>query len=130
MYRTNRANVPAGRFGGWLVVSMRPLPPELVPKAVEVSRRLPLAHGEPVQVGDPASLGIEDLSRPHYGEAVSLRPGEVPVFWACGVTPQAAIAEAKPPLAITHAPGHMFITDLKVSDLERLEPADAIPASA
>ncbi|MBF8298375.1 MAG: putative hydro-lyase, partial [candidate division NC10 bacterium] len=77
----------------------------------------PSAHGGPVQVGDPASLGIQDLSRPDFGDPVTIRAGEVPVFWACGVTPQAVAMQAKPPLMITHAPGHMFITDLKDEDL-------------
>jgi uncharacterized protein YcsI (UPF0317 family) len=112
MYVTSLATEPAGIFSGPLVVSMRPVPGELVALAVAISERFPLAHGAPVQVGDPETLGIRDLSRPDYGDAVSIAPGEVPVFWACGVTPQAVALEAEPELLITHAPGHMLITDL------------------
>jgi uncharacterized protein YcsI (UPF0317 family) len=117
MYRTNRECVPAGRFHGPLVVSMRPIPGALVDRAVEVTARYPAVHGAPVHIGNPAALGIADLAQPDYGEAVTLRAGEVPVFWACGVTPQAIAAASKPPLMITHAPGHMFITDLRTRDL-------------
>ena len=105
--------VPAGVFRGPLVVSMRPIPAPLVARAVQVSSRFPAVHGAPVHVGDPEAIGIRDLQRPDFGEAVSIRPGEVPVFWACGVTPQAVALQARPPLMITHAPGHMFITDLR-----------------
>lgn len=100
-----------------MVVSMRPIPHGDVPRVVQVTARYPLAHGAPVHIGDPSAIGITDLARPDYGEAVTLRPGEVPVFWACGVTPQAAVQEARPELMITHAPGHMFITDLRDEDL-------------
>lgn len=120
MYVTNLPNAPAGRLGGPLVVSMRPLPGELVDKAAEVSGRYGGAHGAPVHQGDPDLIGIADLSRPEFGEAVEMRPGEVPVFWACGVTPQAALMHARPPLAITHAPGHMFISDLLSEELDQL----------
>lgn len=113
MYRTNRPNAQAGRLGGPLVVSMRPMTPEQAKRAVEISGRYEKAHGAPVQLGEPEALGISDLGRPDFGDAVDILAGEVPVFWACGVTPQAALMEAKPELAITHAPGHMFITDLK-----------------
>jgi uncharacterized protein YcsI (UPF0317 family) len=113
MYRTNRPNARAGRLGGPLVVSMRPMTMEQARQAVEISGRFAQAHGAPVQLGQPEALGIVDLGRPDFGDAVDILPGEVPVFWACGVTPQAALMEAKPELAITHAPGHMFITDLK-----------------
>ncbi len=119
MYRTKVEAAPAGRFRGPLVVSMRPVPRELVPKVVELSGRYPMAHGAPVHVGEPQAIGIRDINRPDYGEAVELRPGEEPVFWACGVTPQAAIEAAGLELAITHAPGHMFITDLKAEELDR-----------
>jgi uncharacterized protein YcsI (UPF0317 family) len=122
MYRTTRPTKAAGRLSGPLVVSMRPMPAELVERAAEVSGRFGGAHGAPVHAGDPAELGIEELAAPHYGDAVSLGEGEVPVFWACGVTPQAALAQAKPPLAITHAPGHMFITDLTAEEMGSLEP--------
>jgi uncharacterized protein YcsI (UPF0317 family) len=115
MYRTNRATVPAGPFRGPLVVSMRPFAPGEVARAVEITGRLPQVHGAPVHVGEPAALGIADLSRPDYGDPVTVQPGELPVFWACGVTPQAALLQASLPFAITHAPGHMFITDLPCS---------------
>jgi uncharacterized protein YcsI (UPF0317 family) len=117
MYITNRPCLPAGIFQGPLVVSMRPVLPVLIPQAIQVTAQFPSAHGGPVQVGDPASLGIQDLSRPDFGDPVTIRAGEVPVFWACGVTPQAVAMRAKPPLMITHAPGHMFITDLKDEEL-------------
>jgi uncharacterized protein YcsI (UPF0317 family) len=116
MYVTNRACEPAGRFRGPLVVSMRPVPADLVATAAAVTARYPAAHGAPVHAGDPSVLGIADLSRPDFGEAVQLLPGDVPVFWACGVTPQAAIEAARVPFAITHAPGHMLITDVPETD--------------
>ncbi len=112
MFVSNRSCIPAGRFHGPLVVTMRPIPAALVPRAVQVTGRYPGVHGAPVHIGDPGQIGIRDLGRPDFGDAVTIRPGEVPVFWACGVTPQAVAREAKPPLMITHAPGHMFITDL------------------
>lgn len=115
MYRTNVPCEPAGIFHGPLVVSMRPIPAALVAQASAISARYPQAHGAPVHAGDPAALGIADLATPDYGDPVPIEPGEVPVFWACGVTPQAALANARPPLAITHAPGHMFVTDLPLS---------------
>lgn len=117
MYRTGRVCRSAGRIGGPLVVSMRPLPPEQVADAVRITSRYPSVHGTPVHVGDPEALGIADLSAPDYGDPVTVRPGEIPVFWACGVTPQAAVMQSRPPLAIGHAPGHMLITDLRDSDL-------------
>ena len=116
MYVTNRACEPAGRFRGPLVVSMRPVPANLVATAAAVTARYPTAHGAPVHAGDPSVLGIADLSRPDFGDAVQLLPGDVPVFWACGVTPQAAIEAARVPFAITHAPGHMLITDVPETD--------------
>ncbi|MER3397848.1 MAG: putative hydro-lyase [Chloroflexota bacterium] len=112
MYITNRECKPAGAFSGPLVVSMRPVPAADVARAVQITAQYPLAHGSPVHVGDPTSLGIADLGRPDFGDPVEIRPGEVPVFWACGVTPQLALARARPDLAITHYPAHMFITDL------------------
>src|SRR5207302_804073 len=118
MYRTNIPCKPAGRFSGPLVVSMRPLKPEQAVKATQVCSRFPQAHGAPVHFGDPAAIGIRDIGQPDFGDPVEIRAGEVPVFWACGVTPQAAVMEARPPFAITHKPGHMFLTDLKDSDLE------------
>lgn len=112
MWRTSTACRPAGRFHGPMVVSMRPIPHELVSKAVTVTARFAMAHGAPVHVGDPAALGIRDLGRPDYGDPTEVRAGEVPVFWACGVTPQAVAFTAKLPFVITHSPGHMFLTDL------------------
>jgi len=112
MYVTNRACAPAGPFAGPLVVSMRPIPAGLVARTTEITAKLPLAHGAPFHVGDPLAIGITDLSRPDFGDSVTVGPDEVPVFWACGVTPQAVAMEAKPESMITHAPGHMFLTDL------------------
>jgi uncharacterized protein YcsI (UPF0317 family) len=117
MYRTNIDTVPAGAFHGPLVVSMRPLRPADAIRAVEITARFPRVHGAPVHIGLPESIGIRDLARPDWGDAVEIRPDELPVFWACGVTPQAAIAQAKPAFCITHAPGHMLITDLVNSQL-------------
>ena len=116
MYRTSRRCRPAGAISGPLVVSMRPVPAEQVADAVSVTARYPAVHGAPVHVGDPSALGIDDLDKPDYGDAVEIRPGEVPVFWGCGVTPQAAVVESRPRLAIAHAPGHMLITDARDSD--------------
>ncbi|MFC6081180.1 putative hydro-lyase [Sphaerisporangium aureirubrum] len=115
MYRTARECRPAGRLSGPLVVSMRPVPAELVAEAVRVTARYPAVHGAPVHVGDPAALGITDLDRPDFGEPVEIRAGETPVFWACGVTPQAAVMRSRPPFAIGHAPGHMAVTDARDS---------------
>lgn len=112
MYRTSRPTRPAGPFRGPLVVTMRPFPPAEVARVVEITGRVPRVHGAPIHVGEPAALGIADLGQPDYGDAVTVRPGEVPVFWACGVTPQAALLEARLPFAITHAPGHMLVTNL------------------
>jgi uncharacterized protein YcsI (UPF0317 family) len=112
MYRTNRSCRPAGRFSGPLVVSMRPLTTAQAIQAVQITSRYPGVHGGPIHIGDPAELGITNLARPDFGDAVDVRPGEVPVFWACGVTPQCALMEARLPLAITHAPGCMFVTDV------------------
>lgn len=115
MYRTSVPCRPAGRLSGPLVVSMRPIPAAQVPDAVRVSARYPQVHGAPVHIGDPAGLGIDDLGAPDFGDPVEVRPGEVPVFWACGVTPQAAVMAAGIPFAIGHAPGHMAITDVRDS---------------
>jgi uncharacterized protein YcsI (UPF0317 family) len=111
MFRTNWLCQPVGIFRGPLVVSMRPIPGHLVARAVQVTARYPVTHGAPVRVGDPAGLGIADLYQPDYGDPVPVYPGEVPVFWACGVTPQAVAQTVQLPWMITHAPGHMFITD-------------------
>ncbi len=117
MYRTNRQCHPAGQFHGALVVSMRPIPGELVSRAVQVTSRYPAVHGAPVHVGDPSALGIRDLAQPDYGDPVEVRSGEVPVFWACGVTPQSVALASRVPLMITHAPGHMFVTDRQDEEL-------------
>ncbi|RME82753.1 MAG: putative hydro-lyase [Caldilineae bacterium] len=111
MYRTNRLTRAAGPFHGPLVVSMRPIPAAQVAQAVQITARYPAVHGAPVHIGEPEALGIADLGRPDYGDPVPIEPGEVPVFWACGVTPQAVALAARIPYMITHAPGHMFITD-------------------
>lgn len=112
MYVTNKPTVPSGAFGGTLVVSMRPIKDEDVEQVKEISGRYPLAHGAPVQIGDPSKLGIKDLDAPSWGERIDVLDGEVPVFWACGVTPQVAIRTARPAICVTHAPGSMLITDL------------------
>jgi uncharacterized protein YcsI (UPF0317 family) len=122
MYRTNIACKPAGVFHGPLVVSMRPLTPAQAEQAASICARYPRAHGGPVQIGNPTAIGVRDLDRPDFGEAVEVRPGEEPVFWACGVTPQAVATEARPPLLLTHKPGHMFVTDLRDTDLEGAAP--------
>ncbi|MHB8645765.1 MAG: putative hydro-lyase [Thermomicrobiales bacterium] len=118
MFRTAIPCIPAGRLHGPLVVSMRPIRADQVAHAVRVSSRYQRAHGAPVHIGDPEGLGIADLAQPDWGDPLSLKPGEVPVFWACGVTPQAVALTAKVPLMITHAPGHMFITDIPIEHLE------------
>lgn len=112
MYKSNILCESAGLFAGPVVVSMRPMTPEHAKRAKEITDRYPNVHGGPIQIGNPEEIGIKDLSRPDYGDAVEIRDGEIPVFWACGVTPQAAVENAKPPVVITHAPGHMFITDI------------------
>lgn len=117
MYISNRQCRPAGQFSGPVVVSMRPMPADKVIRAVQVTSRFPGVHGAPVHIGDPAALGISDLARPDFGSASQLRDGEVPVFWACGVTPQAVAMHSKPELVITHAPGHMLICDLRNEQL-------------
>jgi uncharacterized protein YcsI (UPF0317 family) len=120
MYTTTVPCRPAGVFSGPLVVSMRPIPMSLVPRAVQITSRYASVHGAPVHIGDPAAIGIPDLRRPDFGDPVTIREGEVPVFWACGVTPQAVVMEAKPALCITHEPGHMFITDRLNEELSTL----------
>jgi uncharacterized protein YcsI (UPF0317 family) len=118
MYRTNIACRPAGAFRGPMVVSMRPMTPGQAEQATRICKRFPLAHGAPVHVGDPIGIGVRDLDQPDFGDPVEIRAGEVPVFWACGVTPQAVAMQARPPLLLTHAPGHMFVTDLRDGELE------------
>jgi uncharacterized protein YcsI (UPF0317 family) len=117
MYRTSIQTQRAGRFHGPVVVSMRPLRPADAIRAVQITSRLPAVHGAPIHLGYPEQIGIADLAKPDYGDALPLEPGELPVFWACGVTPQAAIAAVKLPFAITHAPGYMLVTDLKNAQL-------------
>ncbi len=117
MYRSNIPTVPGGRFHGDMVVSMRPFIAADAIRAVQVTTRLPKAHGAPVHFGDPSLIGINDLSAPDFGDAVELYANELPVFWACGVTPQVAVRNAKPPICITHVPGKMLITDLLNAEL-------------
>ncbi len=112
MFRTDRACVPAGPFRAGMVVSQRNIDPARLDEVVEISRRFPLAHGAPIHVGDPSAIGITDIGRPDWGDPAPLRDGEIPVFWACGVTPQVALEAAAPPICITHKPGHMLITDV------------------
>jgi uncharacterized protein YcsI (UPF0317 family) len=113
MYRTNLACRPAGPFKGEMVVSMRPIKSRDVARVVEISSHFPLAHGAPVHVGNPGVIGIADLAQPDYGDPVSVHGDEVPIFWACGVTPQWIAQKSRLPMCITHAPGKMFVTDLK-----------------
>jgi len=117
MYITNVECNPAGIFNGPTVVSMRPIPKDLVEKAAAITARFPRVHGSPIHIGDPEKIGIKDISKPDFGDSVTIKEGEVPVFWACGVTPQAVIMRVKPEFVITHAPGCMFISDIKDDDL-------------
>jgi uncharacterized protein YcsI (UPF0317 family) len=120
MYRTNIACTPAGPFAGPLVVSMRPLKPADAIRAIQITSRFPAVHGAPVHIGKPEMIGIGDIGKPDYGDPVAIMADEIPVFWACGVTPQAVIAAAKPEFAITHYPGSMLITDRRNSKLAAL----------
>ena len=120
MYRTNIPTNPAGSFSGPLVVSMRPLKAAHAIRAIQVTSRFPSVHGAPVHIGDPALIGIADINQPDYGDAVEIRPGEMPVFWACGVTPQSVVSSVRPEFCITHAPGHMLVTDLVNSRMAML----------
>lgn len=113
MFLTNIPCEPAGVFHGNMVVSMRPMPPEQVVRSAVITADMPRVHGAPVHIGDPAVIGISDITKPDFGDSVTIHPGEVPVFWPCGVTPQAAVMASKPDFVITHAPGHMLITDVK-----------------
>jgi uncharacterized protein YcsI (UPF0317 family) len=117
MYRTSIATRAVGRFHGPMVVSMRPLKPSDAIRAIQITTRLPAVHGAPVHIGLPEAIGIKDIAKPDYGDAVPIEPDELPVFWACGVTPQSVIAAARPPFAITHAPGRMLVTDIKNNQL-------------
>jgi len=116
-YDTNIPCEPAGPFRGNYVVSMRPMPKELVARAVEITEAMPRVHGGPVHIGDPAAIGIKDLMKVDYGDPPVMRPDDVPVFWACGITPQAVVMTIKPEFAITHAPGYMFVSDVPVDTL-------------
>ena len=118
MYVTTRECVPSGPFAGPMVVSMRPFKAGELPLVVSASGRYPSMHGAPVHIGDSETLGIRDLAEPEFGEPVEIEEGQLPVFWACGVTPQAVAMKAKPPLVITHSPGHMFITDRRHPEYE------------
>lgn len=113
MYKTNISCVEAGIFHGKMVASMRPIPQKDVVRAAQVTSRFPAVHGAPIHIGDPSAIGVADIHQPDFGDAVTVREGEVPVFWACGVTPQSIAMETKPAIMITHAPGHMFITDIR-----------------
>ena len=113
MYITNIPCMPAGVFHGNMVVSMRPMLPQDAIRASVITAAMPRVHGKPVHIGDPAMIGIKDIMQPDFGESVTIKEGEVPVFWPCGVTPQAAVMAAKPPICITHSPGCMLITDVK-----------------
>jgi uncharacterized protein YcsI (UPF0317 family) len=117
MFATNIQTTPAGQFHGPLVVSMRAVPREKVVKAVQVTSRFPTMHGTPVHIGEPAAIGIQDIRKPDYGTPVDVGPEDVPLFWACGVTPQEVCLASKPPFMISHAPGHMFVTDARDEDM-------------
>lgn len=117
MYRTNIDCTAVGQFAGQMVVSMRPFAPPEALRAAEISGRFPSVHGEPVHYANPEHIGITDINQPDYGDSVTIKEGEHPLFWACGVTPQVALENAKPPFCITHSPGSMLVTDMKNSDL-------------
>lgn len=117
MYRTNVPTVPAGPFHGQLVVTMRPFKPADAIRAIQVTSRFPSVHGAPVHIGDPAQIGIADLAKPDYGDPVQIKDGEIPVYWACGVTPQSVLMASRPAFCITHAPGHMLVTDRRNAEL-------------
>ena len=117
MYRTNIPAESSGYFKGNITVSMRPMTMTQAIKATEITSHFKNVHGTPIHIGTPEELGITDIDKPDYGEAVTIKPNEMPVFWGCGVTPQSVALDAKPELMITHSPGHMFITDIKDSEL-------------
>ena len=117
MYRTNIACTTAGPFAGNMVVSMRPFRAADAIRAIQICTRFPSVHGAPVHLGNPEQIGISELDQPDYGDAVTLRDDDLPLFWACGVTPQVALESARPPLAITHSPGCMLVTDFRNSQL-------------
>lgn len=113
MYITNIDTNPAGIFSGKMVVSMRPIPANQISQAVKITARVPKVHGAPIHIGEPSLIGIKDVNKPDFGEPSTIRPGEIPVFWCCGVTPQSVVMNSKPDFCITHSPGHMLITDIK-----------------
>jgi uncharacterized protein YcsI (UPF0317 family) len=117
MYTTNRECIPAGPFSAHLVVTMRPMTPQQAVRAVQVTTRFHLTHGAPVHLGDPGKIGIRELGKPDFGDPVTIRPAEIPVFWACSVTSQLAATSAPLSRVITHAPGYMFVSDLRDEDL-------------
>jgi len=117
MFITHIPCIRAGVFHGPMVVTMRPIPSDKVSRAVQITSRYASVHGAPIHIGDPSTIGIKDLKKPDFGDPVTIKKGEVSVFWACGVTPQAVVMKAKPDLCITHAPGHMFISDLLNEEL-------------
>ena len=118
MYLTGVECVPAGSMSGNMVMSMRSIPYDQIVKAVQISGAIPKVHGAPMHIGDPSVIGVKDIDKPEFGDPVDIYPGEVPVFWACGVTPQSVVMQSRPAFAITHAPGHMLITDTKNVDLK------------
>lgn len=118
MYYTNLSCKPAGIFHGNMVVSMRPMLPEQAIRAAAITAGMPRVHGLPIHCGNPEMIGIKDISSPDFGEPVTIKDGEIPVFWPCGVTTQSVVMEAKPPICITHAPGKMLILDIKNSHLK------------
>lgn len=120
MYKTNIACEKAGVFEGPTVVSMRPMSHEDAIRAIQITSRFPGVHGAPIHIGNPAQIGISDIDKPDFGDTVTIKEGEIPVFWACGVTPQAVAMQSKPAIMITHAPGCMFISDLKDEKLSVL----------
>ena len=120
IYVTGIETIPAGRFRGPMIVSMRPFTPAQAIRAIQITSRFPGVHGAPVHFGDPAQIGIEDIDRPYSGPKPDIRPGEVPVFWGCGVTPQVVVERARPPLCITHKAGHMLVTDRLNAELAAL----------
>jgi len=115
VYISGIACNPSGIFHGPMVVTMRPIPRRLLVRTIEVTGRYPIAHGSPVHVGNPADIGIQDLGRVDWGRASELTDDEVPVFWACGITPQAVAMASRIPEMFTHAAGHMFITDVSLA---------------
>ena len=118
MYLTNIDTKPAGIFSGKMVVSMRPIPYEQIVKAVTVTAKVPKVHGAPIHIGNPEAIGIKNINKPDFGEPSTIKEGEVPVFWCCGVTPQSVVMNSKPDFCITHAPGHMLITDIPEAQLQ------------